>query len=249
MNNQIGFKDLKKSAKKQMIIDTAASLFHKKGYGSTTLDDVSKELGLSKAALYHYVNSKDNLLSIIYTQTFENIFRDTYDISGLNLPPDEKLRRVIRYHIKNIIIKDLNMFSVFFSAQHHLPEKDFQKIREEKKRYTDIIQRIIEEGISKGLFKEADPKLQAYAILGMCNWVYKWFKPDKTLFSPEEIGDYFTSLLETGYLKKEREEHRTDLVLSEGTSKKRKSRTKKQIYEEIKSQFRKLKELFEELEK
>ena len=108
------FKGLDKSLRKQKIIDTAASLFHRNGYASTSLDDVAGELGISKAALYHYVGSKDELLSIIYTQAFENVFKDTYEISGLDLPPDEKLRLIIRNHINNIIIKDLSMFSVFF---------------------------------------------------------------------------------------------------------------------------------------
>jgi len=61
-----GFKALDKSLKIQKIIDTATELFHKKGYRSTTLHDVAEDLGITKAALYHYVSSKENLLSIIY---------------------------------------------------------------------------------------------------------------------------------------------------------------------------------------
>jgi len=195
------FKGLDKSLRKQRIIDTAASLFHHKGYASTTLDDVAGELGISKAALYHYVGSKDELLSIIYTQAFENVFKDTYEMSGMDLPPDEKLRLIIRNHINNIIIKDLSMFSVFFSEESQLPEKDFKKIREEKKKYTRIVEEIIAEGISQGMFKKTDSNLQAYAILGMCNWIYKWYKPEKTNYTPEQIADHCISLLQNGYLE------------------------------------------------
>lgn len=200
MENQPEFKGLDKSLRKQKIIDTAAALFHRQGFASTTLDDVSKELGISKAALYHYVGSKDELLSIIYTQAFDNVFKDTYEISGMDLPPDEKLRLLIRNHINNIIIKDLSMFSVYFSEESQLPEKDFKKIREEKKKYTRIVEKIIGEGISEGLFKRVDPVLEAYAILGMCNWIYKWYNPETTNYTPEQIADHFIALLETGYL-------------------------------------------------
>ena len=51
MENQPEFRGLDKSLRKQKIIDTAAALFHQQGFASTTLDDVSKELGISKAAL------------------------------------------------------------------------------------------------------------------------------------------------------------------------------------------------------
>jgi len=197
------FKDLDKSVRLQRIIDTAAVLFHKKGYHSATIDDVARELGLTKAALYHYVAKKEELLAIIYTQAFENIFRDTNNISKMDLPPDEKLRRIITYHITNIIVKGLPMFSVFFSEETQLTPKAFRKIREEKVKYTAIIEKIIAQGISQGLFRDVDPKLQAYAILGMCNWVYKWYKPGHSPYSPDQIANHFINLLERGYLARD----------------------------------------------
>ena len=242
------FKGLDKSIRKQKIIDTAASLFHRKGYASTTLDDVAGELGISKAALYHYVGSKDELLSIIYTQAFENVFKDTYEISGMDLPPDEKLRFIIRNHINNIIIKDLSMFSVFFSEESQLPEKDFKKIREEKKKYTHIVEEIVAEGISQGMFKKTDPNLQAYAILGMCNWIYKWYKPEKTNYTPDQIADHFITLLQNGYLDypaigAAAEVNAASKVLKAGDLK-----SKKHTFKELKDHCSRLIELIEELE-
>lgn len=249
MDYQHNFRELDKSVRKQKIIDTAAALFHKKGYQSTTLADVSKELGITKAALYHYVKNKDELLSIIYTQAFENIFRDTYEISAMELSPEEKLRCIIRNHIHNIIIKDLSMFSVFFSEETQLPKKDFQKIRKEKKKYTNIIEEIINEGISKRFFKKVDPKLQVYAILGMCNWIYKWYNPDRAIYSPEQIADHFIALLEAGYLTNNSQESFEDLAIPEGAYKKNKSETKKQIFQKLKLQCKNLIETIDELEK
>jgi TetR/AcrR family transcriptional regulator, cholesterol catabolism regulator len=195
---QQDFRFLESSLKKQKIIKTAAELFHKKGYKSTTLDDVAEALGVTKAALYHYVKSKDSLLSVIFMQASENIFRNAHDISIMELAPDEKLRRIVRSHIENIISKDLSMVSVFFSEETQLPEKDLKKIREQKKIYTIIIEKIIEEGIAEKIFKATDAKLLTYGLLGMCNWVHKWFKPKKTAYKAEQIADYFVSLLEKG---------------------------------------------------
>ena len=249
MNNQPDFKGLDKSLRKQRIIDTAASLFHRKGYVSTTLDDVAKELGISKAALYHYVGGKDELLSIIYTQAFENVFKDTYEISGMDLPPDEKLRLIIRNHINNIIIKDLSMFSVFFSEESQLPEKDFRKIRAEKKKYTRIVEKIVEAGISQGMFKNADPKLQAYAILGMCNWIYKWYKPQKTPYTPEQIADHFIALLQNGFLISPEPNAATQIKPSVKMCKPEKSGNKEQLLSQLKDQCSRLIQIIDELEK
>ena len=243
------FKSLDKSLRKQKIIDTAAALFHRKGYASTSLDDVAGELGISKAALYHYVGSKDELLSIIYTQAFDNVFKDTYEISGTELPPDEKLRVMIRNHINNIIIKDLSMFSVFFSEESQLPEKDFKKIREEKKKYTRIVEEIIAEGISKGMFKKADPTLQAYAILGMCNWIYKWYKPDKTTYTPEKIADHFILLLQQGYLESPAPDAAKEINAAAEKLKSGTSKSDKPFLKQLKDQCSQMIELIDQFEK
>lgn len=200
MTDSKKFRGLDRSLRLQKIIDTAVDLFHQKGYRATTLGDIAKALNITQAALYHYVSSKEKLLSIIYIQALENIFKTTNEISSLDLPPDEKLRRILKNHIKNIIIHSLSMFSVFFTEENELPEKDYLTIQKEKKKYTQMVEEIIEAGISQGLFRETNTRLQAYGIIGMCNWVYKWYKPDASPYSPDEIADHFVSLLETGYL-------------------------------------------------
>jgi len=243
MTQQTDFKSLDRSLRKQRILDMAIKIFHEKGYRSATLDDVSRELGITKAALYHYVSSKEDLLSMIYIQALESFFAHAYQIGEQDLAPPEKLRVLIRHHIKNIIIENLAMFAVFFSEENQLPEKDFQKIRREKRKYSQVVEGIIKEGIDQGYFRKTDPKLQAYGIIGMCNWLYKWYKPQGGGSSPDEIADYFISLLEDGYLRSE-DRWSPGEVVRPSVSLTRKRR----LLEELKSQAHALDRLIEELE-
>ncbi len=249
MRRHPDFKTLDKSVRRQKIIDTAADLFQKKGYSSTTLDDVAKELGVSKAALYHYVSSKDELLSIIYAHTVKNIFMGTTEILGMDLPPEEKMRLFVRNHIKNIIIKSLPMFFVFFSEENQLTEKDYQKIRKEKRKYNRILEEIIEKGVSKGVFKKVDARLQSYAILGMCNWIYKWYKEGQTKYTSDQISDHFINFLETGYLRNRLSEQDRDSRISKTMDRKMKSGAKKQTLHKLKRQCTDLIKLIHEVEK
>ena len=203
------FRGLDKSLRIQRIIDTATELFHKKGYRSTTLEDVAKEIGITKAALYHYVSSKENLLSVIYIKALESIFKNTNKIAGMNLPPDEKMRLIISNHVKDISIKSLSILSVFFAEENQLSLADFKGIQNEKKKYNQILEKIIEEGIEQGLFRDSDPKLQTYGILGTCNWIYKWYKAGYTPYTPDQITDHIINLLERGYLAPENTAGRT----------------------------------------
>lgn len=200
MEPRADFKSLDRSVRRQRIVDTAVNVFHQKGYRAATLDDVANELGLTKAALYHYVSSKEELLSIIYIQALESFFAKAYEIGEMDMEPPEKLRTLVRHHIVHIIVENLAMFAVFFSEENQLPENDFQRIREEKQKYTRVFQRILDQGMAQGHFRKADSRVQACAIIGMCNWLYKWYRPEGNRRGPEEIAGDFIALLENGYL-------------------------------------------------
>ena len=210
--SQNEFRSLDKSLRIQKIIDAAVILFHHKGYRSATLDDVSKKLGITKAALYHYVSSKEHLLSIIYIQALENIFKNTTKICEMDILPDKKMKFLVQNHIKNIIINSISLLSVFFSEENQLSEKDFDKINKGKKKYDKLIENTIEQGISMGLFKKTNPKLTTFGILGMCNWIYKWYKPEHTIYTADEIAENFINLIETGYLNNNQHEQETPLL-------------------------------------
>lgn len=199
MTRRNNFKSQDKSLRKQMVIDSAIKVFHQKGYRSATLDDVAYDLGLTKPALYHYVSSKEKLLSQIYLQALERFFSYIYEIPKLELSPTEKMRLFIRRHLKTVVIENLAMFSVFFSEENQLPPEDFQRIREEKRKFNRVIEEIIQEGMDQGHFRRLNPKLMSYAIIGMCNWLYRWYNPETSPFNPDEIADQFVSLLEDGY--------------------------------------------------
>ncbi|MDX9786321.1 MAG: TetR/AcrR family transcriptional regulator [Desulfobacterales bacterium] len=199
MNARDNFKQLDKSLRLQSIIDTAIDIFHRMGYRAATLDNVASELGITRSALYHYVSSKEDLLATIYLQTSDRFFAKAYEIGDSDLSPLEKLHAFLRHNLKRIV-ENLAMFVVFFNEQAELPAKEASRIAEEKRKYTAVVEKILEQGMAEGVFRRSPPKLMAYAILGMCNWTYKWYKPGRDGQSPEEIADHFIALIERGIL-------------------------------------------------
>ncbi len=195
---QQAFRELDRSLRKQKIIDIAVGLFHKQGYRTTTFDDIAEQLGITKAAIYHYVDSKEEILFIIYNQVLQKAFEETNRIKAMDLPLDAKLRLIIRNQI-SIVIKNLPLMSVFFTEETQLPEKYYRMVREKKKEYDRIIQKIIEEGISLGIFEDVDPRLLTYAINGTCNWIYKWYHL-KLPYTPDKIAEELIRILERSYL-------------------------------------------------
>jgi AcrR family transcriptional regulator len=242
------FKSQDKSLRKQMIIDTAVKIFHRKGYRTATLDDVANELGLTRPAIYHYVSSKEDLLSQIYLQALASFFDTIYEITSMELTPPEKLKTFVHRHLNTVVIENIAMFTVFFSEENQLAKKDFQKIRKEKRKFTKVVEDIIIEGVEQGYFRQVNPKLQANAIIGMCNWLYRWYKPGKSSFRPDEIAGQFTNLMENGLLRANKKNDDFDTVEHTDVDRTH-PRTKSQILKELKASTHKAANLINELEK
>lgn len=231
-----------------MIIDTAVKIFHRKGYRTATLDDVAHELGLTRPAIYHYVSSKEDLLSQIYLQALESFFDTIYEITNMELTPPEKLKVFVHRHLNTVVIENLAMFTVFFSEENQLAKKDFQKIRQEKRKFTKVVEDIIIEGMEQGYFCQVNPKLQANAIIGMCNWLYRWYKPGKSSFRPDEIEEQFRILLENGLLRANKKKDEINTFNHPDVDRIH-PHTKRQILKELRASTRKTANLINELEK
>jgi hypothetical protein len=110
---------------------------------------------------------------------------------------------------------------------------------------------LIQEGIGIGVFRPAHPRLQASAILGMCNWVCTWYRPNSAPYSPDQVADHFISLLESGYLAGKPREDPVALVLkatAEAELLPPPPEDKRQVYRRIKDLCSELSKLVEQIE-
>ena len=128
-----------------------------------------------------------------------------------------------------------------------MPKKDFQKIQTEKRKFTKVVEDIIMQGIEQGYFRRVNPKLQANAIIGMCNWLYRWYKPGKSSLTPDEIVEQFTDLLENGLFRAgEKDDNSASLAPIDASAQ---PHNKRQVLKELKASATKVANLLDELEK
>jgi len=181
------------------ILRVAATCFGEMGYRATTLDTIAAKAGLSKVTLYRYVRSKDELLSLVFERTIDSFRVGLAEIIEQRLPADEKLRRIVRYQV-SLMASHLPFLKVFFAEEAGLPPAMAQRAARARREYDGAIERAYRDGVDEGLFRDLPPTLVVFGILGMCNWLHEWYKPEGRN-SPTEIADVFLDILERGYLK------------------------------------------------
>ncbi|HEY7041349.1 MAG TPA: TetR/AcrR family transcriptional regulator [Methylomirabilota bacterium] len=192
----------RRKAARDQILRTAADLFRERGYQASTVDHIATRLGMSKASLYTHFRAKEEMLAAISRETIEAFIRDLNLVLASRLGAEDKLRTVVRQHVQ-FVIANRSFLTVFFGEEANLPARIARSLAAQKDRYDKGVERIVEEGIRSGVFRELSPRLVVFAVLGMVNWVHKWYNP-RGRWGAEEVSAAFLSLIEGGLLRRER---------------------------------------------
>lgn len=185
--------------KKTEILNEALNLFASKGYHATTLDEIAEKVGVTQAALYYYFKSKAEIVELVIQSIIKRM-EDAINVSESDLSSKEKLREFITYHIQ-YAAEHRNDSKILFEQIDTLPMKTREFVRRKEKADDEALQNILKQGVEGGNFALEDIKIVSYGILGICNWVYRWYKPEGRL-TIEEITNILVNLLENGYLNR-----------------------------------------------
>lgn len=181
------------------ILATAARLFRENGYRATTMEDIARELGITKPALYYYINTKHDLLYAICESAMDLLTRGEREIENAPGGVEDKLKKLVTFHV-NMFSKYGDITNVYLVDENELPPEQREKIRSQSREYETIYRRLLEQGVSEGRFREMDIPVVVRAISGMCNWLSTWYRPDGDL-TADEIAEIFCELLLNGCRK------------------------------------------------
>lgn len=181
----------------QTILKGATEVFLREGFARARLEDVAIEVGINRASLYYYVGTKEELLVALIEQPAYEMTRHCRDALDSDASPDEKLRRALGAYIADLAAYP-ELFLLFAESQHIATIPEAQGIVENADAYGKTLLAIIEEGVAGGMFRsDLDPRLAMLGILGMHNWIHRWYVPGGRN-SLSEIGDAFAAMVLSG---------------------------------------------------
>jgi AcrR family transcriptional regulator len=182
---------------RQEILRTAARLFQQRGYDATSMNDVAAALKLSKGGLYHHFQSKDEILFEIMDHAMEiTQERVLNPVRGI-ADPEERLRALIRLHIEVVLSPRDREITVMLHENHPLPPALRKRINSRKKDYVHFLESLMAEVQEKARHHakaRVTPRAAAFALLGMINWIYQWYKPEGEL-QAQNLIPQFTDLI------------------------------------------------------
>ncbi len=137
------------------ILDTAEFLFNTKGYENASLNDIAEKVGIVKGTLYYYFKTKEDILNAIAERFCNNIISMAYEIVD-----DNSMDALTK--IRAVLLKEFNYDRNNSSTLEHLHEWDNIKVHQRifilmVERQSPVFAKIIEQGISEGIFKTEYP--------------------------------------------------------------------------------------------
>jgi AcrR family transcriptional regulator len=183
-------------ARREAIVDTSARVFAQSGYHATGIAELCDVNGLGKGAFYHYIGSKEELLAAIHDRVMDEVLLGADRVAAEGGSPTEQLTALGR-ELLDVIYRYPDHVWVFLHEFPALTEERAERFRVRRREYERAVERVLQAGIDAGEFRAVDPRLTAFAWLGMHNYTYLWLKADGRL-TARDVAQPFADIFVHG---------------------------------------------------
>ncbi len=182
--------------RREQVLTAAELLFARRGFAATSVADIEDALGTQAGSLYSLIDTKEDLLWEIVDSAATRYTNAAKPIIESDLPPVEKLSRVIAAHVRENTTGAASA-SVYSTQWRHLAEPRRSEFLARRRAYVKLLRGLVRDCIQDGTFGNIDEKFATLLILSSMNWIYQWYRPDGPM-TPEDIAQKLTSLLFDG---------------------------------------------------
>lgn len=174
------------------IYGKAAEIFHERGFDATSMSSIASAVDLTKAGLYYYIRSKEDLLFAIMSFAMDRLETMVIEPSRLVADPRERLLSIITRHARQLT-EGNKTITILTDEVDALKPKHRKQILDRKRAYFDFVRDTLRALKAEGTLRDIDATVGAFSLFGMLLWLPRWFDADGSLGS-EEVVDQITRI-------------------------------------------------------
>jgi AcrR family transcriptional regulator len=180
--------------RRREVIATAARLFAERGYQATSMSELTEATGLAAGGLYHYIESKEELLILICDELLDPLLERAREIVATPAPPGEQLRELLHAWLAQIASHRDHM--LVFAQERHVIEREpqWRRVRGQRKAFEQLLDDVLARGEREGSMHFEDRAFTLLTLLGMVNYTPQWLRPRGRL-TPEQIADGYCDVI------------------------------------------------------
>ena len=171
--------------RRAQILAAATRVFAARGFDAARVSDIATEAGVAYGLVYHYFPSKDEILRVIFRQTWTQMLERISEVEQRNVAPDEQLRMVVALVLRTWT-RDPDLVRVL--VREVTRGKQLEQEVEEIRLAFQALERIVARGQEKGTFwRELDPRFASLVLYGALEEVLTTWVLGGLSDAPEDV--------------------------------------------------------------
>jgi AcrR family transcriptional regulator len=183
------------------VSERLTKLILERGYDNTPMSVIAKTLGMTKAGIYHHIETKEDLLYAVHRRAIGQMLLPVIERADLVPEPEAKLRLFL-FEYAHLMTRD-PAARVLINEAHRLSPERYGEIRGVWRRGYHLVRDSIAALQESGRCRtDIKPSHAAFAALGMCSWILYWFDYSRPS-TGNEIAATMCNIFMSGVLSKE----------------------------------------------
>jgi len=181
--------------KRVAIMDTAARLFHERGYKETSLNELATALNVTKPTIYYYFANKEEILRAIKNHCHDEFVRNVVEIRASDRRGIDMIAEAMRRYAK-ILTSDYGRVVVLIHDRV-LTSKGRSAVQDRTTEIDSHLYAIYDKALSDGDIRPVERHVIHYTLFGALNWSPYWYNPHGKI-PPDKLAEMQISLLLDG---------------------------------------------------
>lgn len=173
------------------LLSSAVECFAAKGFHGTSTRDIARHAGISPTLLYVHHDSKEELLYLISRSGHDEALRVVREAVDGNPGPRAQLVGLVRAFVLHHALRHTASRVANFEMAALSPEH-FDEIAGVRRRITDTVRAVVDDGILAGVFNPPDRRMAVTAVISLGVDLSRWYKVGA--YPPEAIADAYAEM-------------------------------------------------------
>ena len=159
----------------ESLLAVAVKLFNERGYDGTSMEDLSRKLGITKSAIYHHVDSKQDLLRLAVNRAMDALFAELDKLAQVDGRAIDRLEHLVR---GSVLVLAGNLPFVTLLLRVRGNTKVEREALARRREFDRLVAGLVAEAAAEGdLRSDIDPAVTARLLFGLVNSLIEWYRP------------------------------------------------------------------------
>jgi len=159
----------------ESLLAVAVTVFNERGYDGTSMEDLSRRLGIAKSSIYYHVTSKEDLLAMALDRALDGLFSVAAQARARDEPAIDRLEHLVRGSV-GVLADTLPYVTLLLRARGNTDTE--RRALSRRRQFDQIVADLVIQAESDGDIRpDVDPAVTARLLFGMVNSIVEWYRP------------------------------------------------------------------------